>query len=34
LSARCVGVFGFAALEFDTLARRGVEVLGLVANNG
>ncbi len=28
------GAFGFAGMEFDTLARHGVAVLGVVGNNG
>jgi acetolactate synthase-1/2/3 large subunit len=28
------GAFGFAGMEFDTLARHGVAVLGLMGNNG
>ncbi len=28
------GAFGFAGLEFDTLARHGVAVVGIVGNNG
>ncbi|HLJ04331.1 MAG TPA: acetolactate synthase [Solirubrobacteraceae bacterium] len=28
------GAFGFAGMEFDTLARHGVAVVGIVANNG
>ena len=29
-----VGVFGFPAMEFDTLARRGVAVVGVIGNDG
>jgi acetolactate synthase-1/2/3 large subunit len=28
------GAFGFAGLEFDTLARHGVNVVGVMGNNG
>jgi acetolactate synthase-1/2/3 large subunit len=28
------GAFGFSGMEFDTLARHGVAVVGLVGNNG
>ena len=28
------GAFGFAGMEFDTLARHGVEVVGVMGNNG
>jgi acetolactate synthase-1/2/3 large subunit len=28
------GAFGFAGMEFDTLARHGVDVVGLMGNNG
>jgi len=28
------GAFGFSGMEFDTLARHGVEVVGLIGNNG
>ena len=28
------GAFGFSAMEFDTLARHGVAVVGVIANNG
>jgi acetolactate synthase-1/2/3 large subunit len=28
------GAFGFSGLEFDTLARHGVEVVGVIGNNG
>ena len=28
------GAFGFSAMEFDTLARHGVAVVGVVGNNG
>jgi acetolactate synthase-1/2/3 large subunit len=28
------GAFGFGAIEFDTLARHGVHVVGVVGNNG
>ena len=28
------GAFGFAGMEFDTLARHGVNVVGVVGNNG
>src|SRR5581483_11972904 len=28
------GAFGFSGMEFDTLARHGVNVVGVVANNG
>jgi len=28
------GAFGFSAMEFDTLARHGVNVVGIVGNNG
>ena len=28
------GAFGFAGMEFDTLARHGVSVVGIVGNNG
>ncbi|MDQ2897580.1 MAG: thiamine pyrophosphate-dependent enzyme, partial [Actinomycetota bacterium] len=28
------GAFGFAGLEFDTLARHGVSVVGVIGNNG
>ena len=28
------GAFGFAGMEFDTLARHGVNVVGVIGNNG
>ena len=28
------GAFGFAGMEFDTLARHGVDVVGVMGNNG
>ena len=28
------GAFGFSGMEFDTLARHGVNVVGIVGNNG
>ena len=28
------GAFGFSAMEYDTLARHGVNVVGIVGNNG
>ena len=28
------GAFGFAGMEFDTLARHGVNVVGVMGNNG
>src|SRR5262249_55562985 len=28
------GAFGFSAMEFDTLARHGVNVVGVMGNNG
>ena len=28
------GAFGFAGMEFDTLARHGVAVVGVIGNNG
>src|SRR5206468_2158599 len=28
------GAFGFAGMEFDTLVRHGVDVVGIVGNNG
>ena len=38
-TARCVlllgdGAFGFSGMEFDTLARHGVNVVGVMGNNG
>ena len=38
-TARCVlllgdGAFGFSGMEFDTLARHGVAVVGVIGNNG
>ena len=28
------GAFGFSGMEFDTLARHGVNVVGVMGNNG